>query len=133
MSWKKHRHAWRQMLGWGIPVVLRRLTVQDALLKAMASVGWLGSRAADALVWLLHMPFCGNGAGIQVFGYSCCSHIRALFEVTVSDCLQQCLNAGATERLVCKTYAVCFCSHSVCEACNGSGEMGMGVGMHRSC
>jgi hypothetical protein len=28
-------------------------------------------------------------------------------------------------------YAVCFGSHSVCEACNGSGEMGMGIGVNR--
>ncbi len=30
-----------------------------------------------------------------------------------------------------ETYAVCFGSHSVCEAHNGSGEMGMGIGKNR--
>ncbi len=32
-----------------------------------------------------------------------------------------------------KSYAVGFSLHSVCEARNGSGEMGMGVGKNRGC
>jgi hypothetical protein len=40
MIWKSHRHAWRHLLGRGIPVVLGKLAVQKALLKAMV-LGWL--------------------------------------------------------------------------------------------
>jgi hypothetical protein len=85
MSWKMHCHAWRHMLGRGKPVVLIRAAGRDALIEVMV----LGSRAADALVWLLRMNLCGCRAGIQVFGYPFCGQIRAPFEVTVSDCLQQ--------------------------------------------
>ncbi len=56
-------------------------------LRQWRQAGWLGLRAADALLWSLHMPLCSSAAGIKVFGYPLCGHIRAPFEVTVSDCL----------------------------------------------
>ncbi len=83
-----HHPAWHHMLGWDNAMVLGRVAVREALFDAMGPAGWLGLHAADALVWLLHMPLCGSRAGIKVFGYPLCSHIRAPFEVAASDCLQ---------------------------------------------
>ncbi len=71
-------------------MVLGILAVQEAVIEVMHQAGWLVLRAVDALVWLLHMTLCGCRAGIQVFGYPFCGQIRAPFEVTASDCLQQC-------------------------------------------
>ncbi len=69
MSWKMHCHAWHHMLGWGIPMVLVRLAVWDAVIEVMV-LGWLAwvaccwcpgvvasydplrSRGWDSVIWL---------------------------------------------------------------------------------
>jgi hypothetical protein len=89
ISWTMHCHASCHMLGWGIPVVLGGLAVREALLEVLA-LGWLAWVACCRCLGVVaSLPLCGSGVGIQIFGYTFCGYIRALFEVTASDCLQQ--------------------------------------------
>jgi hypothetical protein len=77
------------------------------------------------------MSLCHGRAWIEIFFYPVRRQIEAPFEAPAPNSFEKGGNFGATEGLVCKPNAICFCSHGVCEKCNLGCHVGPSIGKYR--
>ncbi len=71
--------------------------------------------ALYASSWTLHMSLCHGRAWIEIFFYPVRRQIEAPFEAPAPNSFEKGGNFGATEGLVCKPNAICFCLSGVCK------------------